>query len=193
MIYQYENCTSRGYPDDSSPRGSSTVSESETTQDHEALLRFVERFALMLEEAGLPRMAARVFAYVLAEDSDRYTAADLADGLMVSRAAISGAVRLLVQTGMLAKEREPGGRTDLYRIYDEDVWAAINRQRLPSLYRWADVIDEGIELVGRNTRGGRRLRQSQAYFLFMAEEMPKLVDKWHRRKDELTESLSDRS
>ncbi len=169
------------------------MSESETTQDHEALLRFVERFALMLEEAGLPRMAARVFAYVLAEDSDRYTAADLADGLMVSRAAISGAVRLLVQTGMLAKEREPGGRTDLYRIYDEDVWAAINRQRLPSLYRWADVIDEGIELVGRNTRGGRRLRQSQAYFLFMAEEMPKLVDKWHRRKDELTESLSDRS
>ncbi|CAN5858498.1 hypothetical protein BH23ACT5_BH23ACT5_11240 [soil metagenome] len=32
-----------------------------------------------------PRMAARVFAYVLAEDSDRYTAAELAVGLGVSR------------------------------------------------------------------------------------------------------------
>lgn len=106
-------------------------------------------------------MAARVLGYVLAEDSDRYTAAELAQGLRVSRAAISGAVRLLVQTGMLAKERDPGGRVDQYRVYDDDVWAAINQQRMPALQRWAEAIEEGIELVGRDTRGGRRLRQSQ--------------------------------
>lgn len=143
----------------------------------------------MLEEGGLPRMAARVFAYVLAEDSDRYTAAQLAEGMGVSRAAISGAVRPLVQSGLLAKEREPGGRADVYRVYDEDVWAAIARARAPGLRRWAEAIEEGIELVGRDTRGGRRLRQSQAYFLFMAEEFPRLIDEWHARKDELTDRL----
>lgn len=158
-------------------------------QQHHRLLRFVERFAVMLEEGGLPRMPARVLAYVLAEDSDRYTAAELADGLRVSRAAISGAVRMLVQAGLLAKEREPGGRADIYRVYDEDVWAAINAQRMQGLRRWADAIEEGIEMVGRDTRGGRRLRQSQAYFLFMDEELPKLVEKWHRHKDELTDRL----
>ena len=155
----------------------------------DTLLRFVERFSLVFEEAGLPRMAARVFAYVLAEDADRYTAADLASGLGVSRAAISGAVRLLTQTGMLRKERDPGGRVDQYRVFDEDVWAAINSQRIPFLFRWADAVAEGVDLVGRDTRGGRRLLQSQAYFLFMAEELPKLMDEWHRRKDELTDRL----
>lgn len=161
----------------------------ETTTERDRLLRFVEQFSLVFEEAGLPRMASRVFAYVLAEDSDRYTAAELAEGLGVSRAAVSGAVRLLTQTGMLRKERDPGGRVDQYRVYDDDVWAAINDQRLPYLRRWAQAISEGVDLVGRDTRGGRRLRQSQAYFLFMAEELPKLIAEWHRRKDELTENV----
>ncbi|HEX2152467.1 MAG TPA: MarR family transcriptional regulator [Acidimicrobiia bacterium] len=160
-----------------------------TSQDNDQLLRFVERFAMVMEEAGLPRMAARVFAYVLAEDSDHYTAAELAEGLRVSRAAISGAVRVLVQTGMLTRQRRPGSRVDEYRIDDDDVWAAINDQRVPYLYRWADAIAEGVDLVGRDTRGGRRLRQSQAYFLFMAEELPKLVERWHREKDRLTEDV----
>jgi hypothetical protein len=53
-------------------------------------------------------MPARVVAYVLAEVSDRSTAGDIAAGLRVSPAAISGAVRYLVQAGLLGKEREPG-------------------------------------------------------------------------------------
>jgi DNA-binding transcriptional regulator GbsR (MarR family) len=77
------------------------------------LLRAVERFAQTMEMSGMPRMAARVFAYVLAEDSDRYTAADLADGLRVSPAAVSGAVRYLVDARLLFREREPGTRSDL--------------------------------------------------------------------------------
>lgn len=165
------------------------MAEAEPIQSPDDLLEFVERFAFMMEQTGVPRMAARVFAYVLAEDSDRYTAAELAEGLGVSRAAISGAVRLLVQTGMLSKERDPGSRADVYRVYDDDVWATIARQRWPLVQRWADTIAEGVELVGRDTRGGRRLRQSEAYFRFMACEMPKLIDRWHRKKDELTDRL----
>jgi peptidylprolyl isomerase len=48
-------------------------------EKHEdAVLRFVERFALLLNEAGLPRMAARVFGYVLADDAESYSARELA-------------------------------------------------------------------------------------------------------------------
>jgi DNA-binding transcriptional regulator GbsR (MarR family) len=74
------------------------------------LLRVVERIALILNEAGIPRMSARVLAYMLADDADRYSAAALADGLRVSPAAISGAVRHLTATRMVVKEREPGRR-----------------------------------------------------------------------------------
>lgn len=144
----------------------------------------------MLNEAGLPRMSARVFAYVLAEDADHYTAAELAAGLQVSRAAISGATQILVAAGLLSREREPGGRSDVYRINDNDVWATINEQRFRNLKRWAQAIDEGIDLVGPDTRGGRRLRQSQAFFLFMDERFPALIAEWHEKKDELTARLS---
>ena len=60
-------------------------------------MRFVEDFALLLTETGVPRMPARVFACVLADDSGGLTAADLAERLQVSPAAISGAVRWLMQ------------------------------------------------------------------------------------------------
>ena len=107
-----------------------------TSEEHRRLLRAVEQVTTLFTDAGMPRMASRVFAYALADDADRYTAADLADGLEVSPAAVSGAVRYLVDVRLLFKEREPGTRADLYRIYDDDVWSAIMLARLPLLERW---------------------------------------------------------
>ena len=49
--------------------------------ESEALLRVVEGMAGILNEAGIPRMPARVLAYMLADDADRYTSAALAEGL----------------------------------------------------------------------------------------------------------------
>lgn len=153
----------------------------------EELLRFVERFAIILEENGVPRMAGRVFAYALVDDADRYTARDLAEGLRVSPAAISGAVRWLVQTGMLGKEHEPGSRADTYRIYDDDVWGAITRHRIPILDRWIEALDEGLEHLDPDSRGWRRLRETQAYFEWLREETEGLMGRWAKRRRELFE------
>ena len=57
-------------------------------------------------------MPARVFAALLATDSGRLTAAELAELLQISPAAVSGAVRYLTQVGMVHREREPGSRRD---------------------------------------------------------------------------------
>lgn len=156
------------------------------------LLRFVERFALILAENGIPRMAARVFAFVLADDADRYTASELAEGLRVSPAAVSGAVRFLVQTGLLGKEREPGTRSDTYRVYDDDVWGAITRHRLPMLDRWADGLSDGLERLDPNGRGWRRLRETQAYFEFVREESAGLMERWAERRRKLFEENDSR-
>jgi DNA-binding transcriptional regulator GbsR (MarR family) len=147
------------------------------------MLRFVERFALVLVETGLPRMPARVFAYVLVEDAERYTAAELAHGLRVSPAAISGAVRHLVQLGYLAKEREPGERVDSYRIYDDDVWGTITTQQSRILRAYEDVATEGVRVLGEDTPGGQRMRETQEFYAFLRAETPLLVERWrqHRR------------
>jgi DNA-binding transcriptional regulator GbsR (MarR family) len=160
------------------------MAESQTDR-REELLRFVERFAMILAENGIPRMSARVFAYVLADDAERYTAAELADGLRVSPAAISGAVRFLAQSGLLGREREPGARSDTYRIYDDDVWGTIARQRLPMVDRWASAIGDGLYMLEEGSRGWRRMRETQAYFEWVSDEMDELMDRWSKRRREL--------
>ena len=77
-------------------------------REDEAVRRFIERFALNLTEAGMARMPARVFATVLVAEDGRRTAAELADQLGVSPAAISGAVRYLTQLRLVSRGREPG-------------------------------------------------------------------------------------
>ncbi|WP_222721508.1 GbsR/MarR family transcriptional regulator, partial [Actinomadura sp. HBU206391] len=151
------------------------------------LLQFVEKFALLLHESGMPRMSARVFAYVLADDAEIYTAGELAAGLQVSPAAISMAVRHLVQIGLLARERQPGARTDHYRVYDDDVWSAITLQRVPLLKRSEDFLAEGLELLDPDRPGGRRIHETLEFYRFFRTEMPLLVERWqnHRQRHRL--------
>ena len=152
-------------------------------QDAARLAQAVDELTAVLTQTGMPRMAARVFAYALAEDSDRYTAADFAEGLQISPAAVSGAVRHLVAGRLLFKEHAPGLRADLYRVYDEDAWSAIMTARLPILWMWEQAVHDAAELVGTDTRGGRRLAESEAFFRFLRDEMAAMLERWkqHRR------------
>jgi len=149
------------------------------------LLRAVERFAQTMEMSGMPRMAARVFAYALVEGADRHTAADLAEGLQVSPAAVSGAVRYLLDTRLLFREREPGLRSDLYRVYDDDVWSTLVAARLPALDHVVLGIDEAVALVGEDTPGGRRLVETREFLRFMQREMRDLLERWRVERERL--------
>lgn len=148
----------------------------------EDVARFVERFGATLEEGGVPRMAARVFSALLVTDSGRLTAAELAEQLQISPAAVSGAVRYLTQVGLVTREREPGSRRDVYRLHQE-VWyeAIVNRE--PLLARWRRSLQEGVEAVGPDTPAGRRLSESVEFFSFLIAEMPAMLTRWreHRR------------
>jgi hypothetical protein len=151
--------------------------------DRTALLRYVERFALVLREAGMPPMPARVLAYALADDADRYTAAQLADGLQVSPAAISGAVRQLVQYGVLAREREPGTRSDLYVLDDRDLWSRFMGVELEVLRRFQETLDAGIDVVGADRPGGRRLAETRDFLAFLHDELADAVRRWPAERD----------
>lgn len=152
--------------------------------DEEQLTRAVERFGQTLEGAGMPRMASRVFAYVLAEDRDSYTARDLAAGLQVSPAAISGAVGYLVGSRLLMRERAPGGRGDLFRVTDGDVWATIMNARVPMIAHFVTAVDESIAILDDDGPGASRLKETRDFFAFLQQDMAALTDRWHahRRK-----------
>jgi DNA-binding transcriptional regulator GbsR (MarR family) len=159
-----------------------TIAEN-TDAERATLLRFVERFALVLRESGMQPMPARVFAYALADDADRYTAAELADGLQVSPAAISGAVRQLVQIGFLVREREPGTRSDLYVLDDAHLWTRFVSAELQALRRFQDVVGSGIDLLGTDRPGGRRLAETREFLAFLHEVLADAVARWPEERE----------
>lgn len=150
-------------------------------RDRTAVLRFIERFAAVLTEAGIPRMPSRVFAALLASDSGKLTAAEISDLLMASPAAVSGGVRYLMGVDMVRREGEPGSRRHHYRVPD-DVWDEVVGSRDRLMQRWITALREGIDLVGADTPAGVRMADSVRYFEFVSAELPLVAARWKEHK-----------
>lgn len=153
-------------------------------RDPGALGRFVERLALIFTEAGFPRMPARVFVGLLVADDGRRTSSELAELLHVSPAAVSGAVRYLTQVGLVVKEREPGQRSDHYRVQD-DLWYTAVTRRDPMLMKWEEGLREGVEVLGATSPAGARLEETRLFFAFLRSEFPLLMEKWRALRETL--------
>lgn len=151
------------------------------TRDQAAVSKFVETFASAFVDAGVPRMPSRVFAAILASDAGRLTAAELAEQLQASPAAISGAVRYLIQVSLIVRERDPGSRRDVYAVGDDGWYEAIvRRERLLEL--WARAVRDGVAALGPDTPAGARLAETLAFFEFLQSEMPALLERWRARR-----------
>ncbi|MFC5290729.1 GbsR/MarR family transcriptional regulator [Actinokineospora guangxiensis] len=148
-----------------------------TEKDPQAVARFVERFGLLLAEGGVPRMPARVFACLMATDTGSLTAPELAEALRVSPAAISGAVRYLLQVTLISKGREPGERRDHYTVSDA-AWieAFTNRDKL--LENWTAALTEGIDALGPGTPAAARLDSTRRFFHFVQGELEGMMERW---------------
>ncbi|WP_168801722.1 GbsR/MarR family transcriptional regulator [Glycomyces buryatensis] len=148
------------------------------TDDRKALLEYVERFAAILVESGMQRMSARVFAYILADDEVTYTAAEIAEGLGISLAAVSGAVRELTTAGLLIKARRASTRADVYRLNDDDIWGSVMLDRSPIIDHYRAVAIEGVRTLPPGP-GRDRLEQTVDFMEFMLSEMADMREKWN--------------
>lgn len=143
----------------------------------ESVAAFRERFARIMIESGMPRMAARVYAALFVEDSGTLAPAELADRLGVVPSAVSGAVKYLMQVRLVERGRDPGTRRDFCRIH-EHTWSHFISQSEPVFDRVQTGADEGIEVLGADTPAGRRLDETSRFFAFMREEIQRSMAKW---------------
>lgn len=150
-------------------------------RDEQAVARFVEQFSEHLVVAGMPRMAARVFVRLLVSDTGRMTAAELAGALLISPAAISGAVRYLKQVELVAREREPGSRRDVYRLVG-DTWYELMTSRDQQLTRWVASLAEGVAVLGVDSAAGKRLAETREFMDFLVVEMSGMLERWRTRQ-----------
>ena len=158
----------------------------EAGRDQEAVSKFVESFAAQLVEAGMQRMAARVFAALLSSDAGVMTSAELGEQLQISPAAVSGAVRYLAQTHMVSREREPGSRRERYRVHGDQWYEALtNREAV--IKRWEGALREGVSSLGADTPAGRRMAETLAFFEFVEGEVSAMMERWRVHRQQLFE------
>jgi len=151
-------------------------------RDEAAMRQYVEHMARVLADWGLPRMASRVIWALMCSEERAMTAAELADRLAVSPAAISGAVRYAMQINIVAREPVPGSRRDRYRLVD-DSWYEVTLAKMTLIKTLADAADQGVSAAGGpGTPAGARLAGMRDFYAFVQEAMPAMLDDWAERK-----------
>jgi DNA-binding transcriptional regulator GbsR (MarR family) len=141
----------------------------------------VERLSLTLAESGVPRMAARIFVALLVADEGRLTAAEIADYLAISRAAVSVAARVLLQANLIVREREPGRSVDHYRVLD-DVWLESAVWKDAVFRELENDLALGTELLRKNSPAWYRIEETRQFFAFAREELVRLMARWRSRR-----------
>ncbi len=132
--------------------------------------QYAERFAAIMVEGGVPRMAARVLVQLYTAESRSLTAAELVSSLQVSPASISKAIGYLEQVGMLHREADPRRRLQHY-VMAEDVWQKAWQASSRTNESWAGIAAEGVELFGADSPAGRRLALMADFFHQLADDM----------------------
>src|SRR5262249_47934591 len=142
----------------------------------------IEEFALILEDAGIQRMAARVFAALEIYDDAPLTASDLTQRLQVSAAAISRAILPLLQFGLIIKTRPPGARLDRSAVAPIPLSLLVKRDRI--LTRMRDVMAAGLQIVDKGSPAEARLDEACDFVDFIMEDLSGTLERWeaHRRR-----------
>ncbi|AUX41672.1 hypothetical protein SOCE26_030940 [Sorangium cellulosum] len=138
-------------------------------RDPEAVRGFVEQFAALMVQTGLPRMAARVLACLYTIDAGALTAAELVERLRVSPASVSKAIGYL--EGLTVVRRERGPRRGERYVVDDDVWERAWTTSARANAMWADAAMQGAEIFGATTTAGARLDRAGRFFARLSDDM----------------------
>lgn len=136
----------------------------------EAVRGFVEQFATLMAQTGVPRMPARVLTCLFTTDSGTLTAAELVQYLRVSPASVSKAIGYLEGLGLVRRERDPRERRERYRVED-DVWLRAWMVSARTNAMWADAAQQGVEILGTATPAGARVGDMGRFFARLSDDM----------------------
>jgi len=137
---------------------------------------FVERMGVLATQAGIPRMAGRLWGWLLICEPAEQTAGEIAEALHASRGAISGTARLLGNAGLVRRSTRPGDRREYFSIPPGSI-AALLRSEQRRLSPWLALSIEGLELVrDQPVEHRERMQEFHDLYAFFQREMPAITD-----------------
>jgi DNA-binding transcriptional regulator GbsR (MarR family) len=150
--------------------------------------QFVERLGAALTAMGMPALPSRVFAALLSDADGRMTAQELVDALHVSRGGVSGAVRYLEQTRLLRRERERGGRRDVY-VVEDDAWRRAMVRQDQANRPLLEALDDELATLSPDDGSYRRMLLTREFLVFTERETRAMAQRWDRHRRRLERDL----
>jgi DNA-binding transcriptional regulator GbsR (MarR family) len=142
---------------------------------------FVEEVGIVFEQTGLPRMAGRVFGWLLIADPPYQSPAELAEVLMASKGSISTTLRLLRQLGLVEQFVIPGERHGHFRLREDALKRIIQHGLEDEIKLFQDIAQKGLGLMkGEASIRRQWLEEMYDRYTFLEKEFPALMERWQR-------------
>lgn len=146
--------------------------------------RFVEEVGIVFDKTGLPRMAGRIFGWLLICEPSYQSPAELTEALMVSRGSISTMTRFLLQIGLIERVGMPGERQDYFQI-SPDAWQRLIKRGLEDeIKMFHQLAERGLALWTDKTSSApgwlAEMTKIHSVYSFLAQEFPRLMERWEK-------------
>jgi hypothetical protein len=130
---------------------------------------------------GFPPMVGRLIGYLAVCDPPEQSIAELADALLASRSAITGAVKQLETVHVVRRTRVAGERMDRVRI-DMSTPESLGMD-ITEYQELRDMAQEGLQVLRDAPRERRAvLLEMSAFAEFLLEQIPQFQQAWEARR-----------
>ncbi len=146
---------------------------------------YVEKIGLYFEQLTLPRMAGRIFGYLLISESPLVSMGEAVEALQASKSSVSTMLRLLIQIELVEQVSLPRERKDYYRVHP-DTWTNSLKERLKQAQTFRQLAEEGLDiLAGASLERRRRLEEMRSVYRLLEREIPGLMERWEKERKAL--------
>ncbi len=144
---------------------------------------FIEGLGQFFETSSLPKIAGKIFAWLLICGEPGQTSAQLAEALNISKGSISTSTQILTYAGFLERVRLPGDKRYVYRIRP-NIWEKFSEQGKIQFTAIRQIAEMGLKLTeGQPEESRLLLREMVDFYSFFEKEYPRLIELWHEYKE----------
>lgn len=132
-------------------------------------------------QRGWPPITARTLAFLMVCDPPEQSPGQIAEAVQASRGSLTSTLRVLTTAGLIRTVTRPGDRSTYYRVADE-AWANSWQQQLANLQAFADLVHDGMEILGEDSPRAARVRNAYELYSFFIQQSEPLWKQWQERQ-----------
>lgn len=143
----------------------------------------IEEVGVVFEQTGLPRMAGRLFGWLLIAEPPHQSPAELAEVLQASKGSISTTVRLLTQSGFIERHVIPGSRHDYFRLPPDAIKKVIQHGLEQEITMFRVLSDRGLEMIKELPPKRKTwLKEMQSRYKYLENCFPSIMAQYDAEK-----------